>query len=262
MSAAMKTILIIGGTSGIGEACARRFHSMGKKVIITGRREKRLAELKQSLEGLETYQFDPSDFPSLPSHVEKLFTIYPKLDTVWVNAGLQHASNIKDFTSTTDAKIQEEVNINTTAPIILAHHIVPQLLKQTTETTFMITSSGIGFVPIGAMFPVYGATKAAVHAYCVGLRQALKGTNVSVIEIVPPYVGGTELGAHYGPEVTDKLKGLTPLPMEEFVRETFEKLGGEGRRELKEVAAGSAAARVEAWRGGIGEILVKSGLGG
>ena len=127
---------------------------------------------------------------------------------------------------------------------------------------FTLLYVGIGFVPVGALFPVYGATKAAVHAYCVGIRQALKGTNVNVIEIVPPYVGGTELGAGFGEDVVAKLKNLTPLPMEDFVREIFEVLDSSEGKDLKEVGAGSAVPRVSAWRSSIGEILVKSGLGG
>ena len=52
----MKTILIIGATSGIGEGFARRFHSMGKRVVITGRREERLSALAKELPGLQTRQ--------------------------------------------------------------------------------------------------------------------------------------------------------------------------------------------------------------
>jgi NADP-dependent 3-hydroxy acid dehydrogenase YdfG len=56
MDRRISTILIIGATSGIGEGYARRFHGMGKKVIITGRRADRLSALKQELSGIETYQ--------------------------------------------------------------------------------------------------------------------------------------------------------------------------------------------------------------
>ena len=254
----MHTILIIGATSGIGEALARRFHSMNKRVIITGRREHRLSELKSDLPGLETYAFDMADLPSIPGNVDKIFSLYSDIDTVLINGGLQYAANIKDPSSTTDAKIAEEVTLNVTAPMVLGHHIIPRLLAQNTETTFMITGSGLGFVPVGSLFPTYCATKAAVHYYCVGVRQALKDTNVKVIELVPPYVGGTELGAEHA----DLVKGLKPLPMEEFVEEVFGVLDADDGREAKEIAPGSAGPRVKAWRDGIGSVLFSSGLGG
>ncbi len=56
MASKFNTILIIGATSGISEAFARRFHGLGKKVIITGRRADKLDALAKELEGIETRQ--------------------------------------------------------------------------------------------------------------------------------------------------------------------------------------------------------------
>lgn len=56
MVKSMSTILVIGGTSGIGEGFTRRFHSLGKNVIVTGRRQDRLSALANEFKGLETFQ--------------------------------------------------------------------------------------------------------------------------------------------------------------------------------------------------------------
>lgn len=56
MTSRINTILIIGATTGIGEGLARRFHALGKKVIITGRRQDRLDALAAELKGVETRQ--------------------------------------------------------------------------------------------------------------------------------------------------------------------------------------------------------------
>lgn len=61
MSERIKTVLIIGGTSGIGEAFARRFHSLGKKVIVKGRNQEKLKTLSQDLSGLEAREVSCND---------------------------------------------------------------------------------------------------------------------------------------------------------------------------------------------------------
>lgn len=61
MSERIKTVLIIGGTSGIGEAFARRFHSLGKNVIITSRNQEKLKALSQDLSGLEAREVSRND---------------------------------------------------------------------------------------------------------------------------------------------------------------------------------------------------------
>ena len=258
MSASMNTVLVIGGTSGIGESFVKRFHKMGKDLIVTGRRTNKLKEMESALPGLKTYTMNMTDFASIPKDVETLFSQYPNIDTVWINGGLQYASSPKDASSTTDSKIQEEVTLNVTAPMILGRHIIPYLVKKDSETNFIVTGSGLGFLPAGALFSIYCATKAAVHSYCVGLRQALKDTHVNVMELVPPYVGGTELGAEHA----DKLAGLKPMPMEDFNNDVFKMLEENEAKDLKEIAAGTAQPRVDAWRRGIGEMLVSSGMGG
>lgn len=75
MTSKMNTILIVGATSGIGEQFARRFHGLGKKVIVTGRRADRLSALENELSGIEIRQVcfptDTSEHDS-SSHAEKL----------------------------------------------------------------------------------------------------------------------------------------------------------------------------------------------
>lgn len=92
----------------------------------------------------------------------------------------------------------------------------------------------------------------------LGIRQALKDTKVNVLELVPPYVGGTELGAEHA----DKIANLTPMPMEDFTNDIFKILDGNEAKDLKEITAGTGANRVNAWRSSIGEMLASSGLGG
>ena len=271
MSSSISTILIIGATSGIGEAFAHRFHAMGKKVIATGRRQSRLDSLKKTLgpERLETYTMDNADLVSLPGHVDAIMKQFPDIDTVWVNSGIQYSSDFKDppsspgsSSSSSDQKIIEEVVVNVTAPTILGRHFIPHLLKSGSgAANFMITSSGLGFVPFG-MFPVYCATKSFTHSFLVALRQQLKDTNVNVWELVAPYVGETGLNAEMQADPPAVMKNLKPMPMGEFVEEVVGVLEGSEAGEIKEIAPGSAKGRVDAWRGSIGAILENMKVGG
>jgi short-subunit dehydrogenase involved in D-alanine esterification of teichoic acids len=243
----MSKILIFGATGGIGESFARAFHQMGKKVIITGRREARLAALADELSGVETYAMDNSDLAALPGHVETILGRWPDIDTVWVNSGIQYQGHFRSLDGFSDDKIVTEINTNLTAPIILARHFVPHLVSLGRQANFIITSSGIGFVPVG-MFPVYSPTKAGVHSFLVALRQTLKDTDVNVIEIAPPYVR-TELDA------AKRLWDIfTPMELDDYTRQTLEVLD-KPAREIKEAAVGGAAISAQAWRKAFDPIL-------
>lgn len=173
---------------------------------------------------------------------------------------MQYCSSVKDLNSSSDKDVIDEITTNVTAPMILSRHIVPRFLAtEGKERTLMFTSSGLGYVPVGRLFPVYCPTKSAIHYYAVGLRQDLQGTNVNVIEVVPPYVSGTDLGRTQ--KVSMESHGVPPMPMDEFVNDIFKILDSSEAKDLKEVAGGSAVARSQAWRDAYGPILAK-GLGG
>ena len=164
MTSSFSTILLIGGTSGIGEALARRFHALGKHLIITGRRTDRLAALASSLPGTSTYELDITDLPSLAPKIATIIADHPDINAVFLNADMQKSFSFLDPASITPDAIQEEINTNLTAPVLLTRLLLPHLLKVSEKdkpATLVYTSSGLAFVPLG-IYPVYCATKAAV----------------------------------------------------------------------------------------------------
>jgi len=256
MSSSMNTILVIGGTSGIGEAFARRWFSQGKKLILTGRRQNRLQELEKELPGTRSYVMDNTDLAAIPGHVSSIFEQFPDIDTAWINSGKGTQWSVKDTTTFSDQNIIDELTTNITGPIILARHIIPRLIAKDTTTNFLITSSGLAFTPV-PLYPTYPGTKAFVHHFLVSTRAALADTKVNVIEIVPPMV---YTDFHQNSEAAKKLPGMT---LEDYTNETFEKLDSNKAEDLKEVAAGSAQPRVDLWRiTGPGKWLVDNGIKG
>ncbi|RFU25088.1 hypothetical protein B7463_g11253, partial [Scytalidium lignicola] len=249
MSQQFETILILGATSGIGEAFARRYHAQGKKVIAAGRRLNRLEALKAELKGLEIFQ-------SLESNFNQLLKQFPTLDTVFMLSGVLSQFWFKDPSTSTNEDIINEVAVNTTAPILAARLLIPHLLSLNRPAAFLLITSGMAFIPI-PLYPVYCPTKAAIHSFAITLRGQLEGTNVSVIELAPPYVD-TALDA--------KSRGkdgnpMPPMPLDEFMDSAMKGLEEtENGKPKKEVAVGFAETGVSTWRGAFGPILKNFGI--
>lgn len=208
------TILITGGTSGIGLAFAREFHRLENTVIICGRRQERLAEIEQQHEGIITYRCDVADSIDRESLAEWVLTNYPQVNVLINNAGLQL---LTDMTRPVDLhRVNSEINTNLVAPIHLTS-LFAQQLAQKEEAAIINISSGLAFVPI-AFMPVYCATKAAIHSITLSLRHQLRNTPVKVFEIAPPAVD-TELGSD---RREDKTQSHGGLPVADFLTEAME----------------------------------------
>jgi uncharacterized oxidoreductase len=215
------TILITGGGSGIGKALAVMFHQKGNKVIIAGRREAVLDEVKSANPGIETRVLDITDPSSIERLVSNLKSDFPELNAVVHNAGMMKPEVIGEA----DVEVAEAtITTNLTGQIRLNSALLPHL-KQQAKATIITVSSGLAFLP-RADFPTYCATKAAIHSYTQSLRSQLSNTNVQVIEIIPPYVQ-TEL---QGPE---QAKDSRAMPLADFINETTEILASQtGVREV------------------------------
>ena len=178
------TILVTGGASGIGKALAIRFSKGGNKVIVCGRREDTLEQLKNAYLDIETVQCDVAT----PSERESLFddvtARFPELNVLINNAGIQRRI---DLTTVEDwERSRQEIAINLEAPIHLSE-LFQQHFRSMDRSAIVNVTSGLSFTPL-ANVPVYCATKAALHSFTLSLRWQLKATNTEVIEIIPPAV--------------------------------------------------------------------------
>ncbi|KAG0652488.1 putative oxidoreductase [Hyphodiscus hymeniophilus] len=259
MSANISQILIIGATSGIGEAFAKHFHSQGKKVIAAGRRVERLNNLKAQLAGLQTVQLDVENIDALETNLNAIIKAFPDLDSIFVMAGKMEFFNFTDPSTSTSKSLISEATTNFIAPLLIARSMIPHLHSLKRPTTFITVTSGLAFVPV-PLSPMYSATKAAIHTFSVILRAQCAGSNVNVVELVPPYVD-TDLDSHFRDQVK-KLQGdraMPPMPLQEYMEKATAIMdkGGE-----KEVAVGFAEIGVGAWRGAFGPIMQNLGISG
>ncbi|ODA40028.1 SDR family NAD(P)-dependent oxidoreductase [Desulfosporosinus sp. BG] len=175
------TILITGGSSGIGLEMAKQLISLGNTVIITGRDISKLELTKKELPSVHIYQSDVSDSQAICELYSKVTADFPKLNILINNAGIMRAV---DFNDTEYDKICSEIDINLSGPIRMVQQFLPHLKKQP-EAAIVNVSSGLAFITFPKT-PIYGASKAGLHAYTKTLRLQLKNTSVKVFELAPP----------------------------------------------------------------------------
>ncbi len=180
------TVLITGGSSGIGLAMAEAFINAGNEVLICGRRESKLLDAKRKFPKLHTKQCDISKKLEREELYRWATSAFPVINMLINNAGIQKEINF--LTGAAELNDDEsEIETNLTASIHLAALFMPHFLKQGKECAVIMVTSGLAFIPL-KIVPVYCATKAALHTFAISLRSQLIKTNVRVFEIAPPIV--------------------------------------------------------------------------
>src|SRR5438067_5919043 len=105
-----RTILITGGSAGIGLAFAVKFLELGNEVIVTGRRQAVLDQVKAKHPKLHTIQSDVADPAQTAALAKRVKEDYPRLDLLMNNAGIMLYKNLR-APSTDLAGLMAEVNI-------------------------------------------------------------------------------------------------------------------------------------------------------
>jgi len=217
------TIFITGGGSGIGRALAEALHNLGNQVIISGRRKGHLAEVTAANPGMQSVELNVEDPASIAAVAAKLIADYPALNVVINNAGIMKPDNADGVLD--DAQMASIITTNVMGPIRVTSALIEHLKKQPVATV-IYTTSGLAFVPL-AFTAVYSATKAAMHSYLMSQRFQLKGTNVKVLELAPPYVQTELMGAEMAVDPR-------AMPLKDFIAETIQVLGTDADEVLVE----------------------------
>jgi len=203
-----RTVLVVGGTSGIGRELARRFAAAGSTVAVAGRSPQALSELAG--EGFGAFAVDVTDGARVASMRDAVLARYPGLDTVVTMSGVMLMEDLRDPAHFEAARTTIDTNLVGTIRVVDA--FTPHLVGRGAGT-FITVTSGIAFLPFPPM-PAYAASKAAVHAYSEALRAQLDGTGVGVVELIPPAV------------VTAGQEKINPraLPLDAFATEVMDLL--------------------------------------
>ena len=184
-----KIIFITGATSGIGEGCARKFASEGANLILNGRNQDKLNELKVELEadfGIEVLllPFDVRDRERAKVAIESLEGKWKSIDVLVNNAGL-----VIGFDKEFEGVLEEwdiVIDTNIKGLLNITRLVTPGMVQRGVGHIINIGSiAGDAAYPGGS---VYCATKAAVKILSDGLRQDLVDTPLRVTNIKPGLV--------------------------------------------------------------------------
>lgn len=211
----MKRIaLITGASSGIGEACARKFAEGGYDLILTARRAEKLAELGAELEAegtkVKTLTFDVRDAEAAETAINSLELEWRKIDVLINNAGLalgldkEYEGNPDDWNTMIDTNIK--------GLLTMTRLIVPGMVER--NEGHVINIGSVAGDAAYAKGNVYCATKAAVKTITDGLRIDLAETAVRVTNLKPGLVetNFSNVRFHGDNQRADNVyKGITPL---------------------------------------------------
>jgi short-subunit dehydrogenase len=184
-----RTALVTGATGGIGGQIARRLANEGMNVVVSGRREEVLTKLVAELSALgvkaEAVPADLADLAQVDPLIERSEAALGELDLLINNAGIEITSA---FTDISREELSSMVDVNLTAPMLLAHRVVPGMLARGRGHVVFISSLAGKIGP--AYSEGYGATKAGLIGLNQSLRAEYRGGPVGFSVICPGFTAG------------------------------------------------------------------------
>uniref|UniRef100_UPI004026BB59 SDR family oxidoreductase n=1 Tax=Prevotella sp. TaxID=59823 RepID=UPI004026BB59 len=209
-----KTALITGATSGIGEACARKFAEGGYNLILTARRAEKLAEIKAQLEAegtkVRTLAFDVRDAEAAKQAIASLEPEWQTIDVLINNAGLalglekEYEGDPEDWNTMIDTNIK--------GLLTMTRLIVPAMVERNEGHVINIGSVAGDAAYAGGN--VYCATKAAVKTITDGLRIDVAESAVRVTNVKPGLVETNFSNVRFhgdNARAENVYKGIVPL---------------------------------------------------
>ena len=188
-----KTVCITGATSGIGQASAEIFARNNYKLIICGRREDRLKELKEKLGAngvVEYLVFDVRDKDEVFNQIESLPPDFKKIDVLINNAGNAHGLNTIDEGNLDDWDAMIDINVK--GLLYVSKAIIPGMVAR--NIGHVINIGSVAGKEVYLKGNVYCASKFAVDAISTGMRIDLNAHGIKVSEVNPGAVD-TEFSA-------------------------------------------------------------------
>lgn len=185
MEIANKTILITGGTSGIGLAMVKQL-SAHNVVLVIARSLEKTTTLFRSHTNIHCYNCDLLSNANIAECFKQIVLDHPDISILINNAGIQYTPCFIDADFTINS-IEEEIQVNLYAPLILGAMLINHWQQKNNNATIVNISSALAIFP-KTTAAVYCATKAALHSFSSSLSYQLESTNMRVCEVILPLV--------------------------------------------------------------------------
>jgi len=211
--------LVTGATGGIGRAVAAALHARGAHVLLSGRREDVLEELRARLgERAEVLAADLAerDAPA------RLAEAAGEVDVLVANAALPASGRVEDFEPD---QIDRALDVNLRAPIQLTRALLPQMLERGRGQVVLVSSlSGkVGSPRSG----IYSATKFGLRGFAAGLREDVEPNGIVVTVVFPGFVSDAGMFAESGAKLPRWVSTRTPEQVGEAVARAIERESAE-----------------------------------
>lgn len=207
--------VVLGASSGIGAALVGKLVAAGTKVIAVGRRRPLLDALAEThgVAMVSAITFDVTDLGGIRTFVDSILESHADVDCVVINAGIQRAFDFANPETLDLTAFDLELKTNYTSPAHITATFLPHLKAQR-QGHLVYVSATLGLVPSLIRTPNYNASKAALHAFIMAIRQQLKDaghTNVRLVEVFPPAVQTELHDEHHQPDLVNGGKIGMPL---------------------------------------------------
>lgn len=180
------TVVITGGSSGIGFELAKVLTENENQVIICGRSLKKLDKARELVPSLQIFQCDLSKSPERKRFTNWIEENYPQCNILINNAAVVHVLN---FFSAPDilSKGELEIQTNYLAPVELTKLFFPLLNHKEKQSKIIFITTGLVYVP-NVIYPFYCSAKAALHSFVQILRSHIKDYPIDICEVLMPPV--------------------------------------------------------------------------
>lgn len=226
MAPLYKKTLVVGASSGIGEALAAKLIATGTKVIVVGRRRDKLEAFveKHGKENAKAVVFDVTELSEVKDFAESITQSDPDLDSVVLSSGVQRGFDFCNPETLDLSVLSDELTTNYTSAVYLTAAFIPHLKKQS-KGHLIYVSATLGLIPNMVRTPNYNASKSALHTFILNVRQQLRdggADHVRMIEVFPPAVQTELHDEKHQPDLVNG--GQIGMPLTEYTEKMYDGL--------------------------------------